>query len=366
MQDRKNFAFASRNQNHSVRPAADADHRQAALTVGELARKLGAALEGDADRELTGAAALDAAGPRDLTFAGAPKLFEKARSSAACIIAPQEYTGSPGQTVLRATEPRVLFAQALRWLYPEAPFRPGVHASAVVLSAVAADQLEIGAHAVIGENCVIGRGSRIGAGVSIGNSVHLGSGCRIYPRVTIYEGTRIGDRVTLHAGAVIGADGFGFALHAGHYEKFPQVGTVEIGDDVEIGANSCIDRAALGVTSIGSGTKIDNQVHIGHNCSIGQHVVIAAQTGLSGGVTVGDFAVIGGQVGIGDKARIESHAVLGSGSGVLTSKIVRAGQVMWGTPARPLREYLRQLAHASKAHEELEALRREIAALKKG
>ncbi|HYK61356.1 MAG TPA: DapH/DapD/GlmU-related protein, partial [Bryobacteraceae bacterium] len=144
------------------------------------------------------------------------------------------------------------------------------------------------------------------------------------------------------------ADGFGFVLAGGAYEKFPQIGRVEIGDRVEIGANSCVDRAALGVTSIGEGTKLDNMVHVGHNCRIGRHVVIAAQTGFSGGVVVEDYAVIGGQVGIGDKARIESGAVLGSGSGVLTSKIVRGGQVMWGTPARPLKEHLAQLAALSR------------------
>jgi UDP-3-O-[3-hydroxymyristoyl] glucosamine N-acyltransferase len=137
-------------------------------------------------------------------------------------------------------------------------------------------------------------------------------------------------------------------MSEGTYQKFPQVGRVMIGDQVEIGANSCVDRAALGVTSIGEGSKLDNLVHIAHNCRIGRHVVIAAQTGLSGGVVVEDYAVIGGQVGIGDKAHIESGAVLGSGSGVLTSKIVRAGQVMWGTPARPLKEYLSQLAVLSR------------------
>src|SRR5262249_36222161 len=162
--------------------------------------------------------------------------------------------------------------------------------------------------------------------------------------VSIYRDVTIGDDVVLHSGCVIGADGFGFVFHNGAYEKFPQVGRVEIGNRVEIGANCCIDRAALGVTSIGDGTKLDNMVHVGHNCKIGRHVVVAAQTGFSGGVTVGDYAVIGGQVGIGDKARIESRAILGSGSGVLTSKIVHAGEVMWGTPARPLKEHLKQLA----------------------
>ena len=150
----------------------------------------------------------------------------------------------------------------------------------------------------------------------------------------------MGHRAVLHTGCVIGADGFGFVFEGGRYEKFPQVGTVEWGDDVEVGANSCVDRGALGATRIGEGTKLDNLVHIGHNCRIGRHVVIAAQTGLSGGVEVGDYAVIGGQVGIGDKARIEPGAVLGSGCGVLTSKIVRAGEPVWGTPARPLKQYL--------------------------
>jgi UDP-3-O-[3-hydroxymyristoyl] glucosamine N-acyltransferase len=171
----------------------------------------------------------------------------------------------------------------------------------------------------------------------------------------------VGARAILHSGCVLGADGFGFALHDGKYQKFPQVGNVVLGEDVEIGANSCVDRAALGVTLIGDGTKLDNMVHIGHNCRIGRHVVIAAQTGLSGGVVVEDYAVIGGQVGIGDKARIESRAVLGSGCGILTSKIVRGGQVVWGTPARPLKEHLQQLASLAK----LPSLREEVAGLKR-
>jgi UDP-3-O-[3-hydroxymyristoyl] glucosamine N-acyltransferase len=188
----------------------------------------------------------------------------------------------------------------------------------------------------------------IGAGCVLGDYVHIGSGSVLHPRVTLYSEVTLGQRVILHSGCVIGADGFGFVFAGGVYEKFPQVGRVEIGDDVEVGANSAIDRAALGVTVIGDGTKLDNLVHIAHNCRIGKHVVIAAQTGLSGGVVVEDYAVIGGQVGIGDKAVIQSRAVLGSGSGVLTSKIVRGGQVVWGTPARPLKEHLAQLAALSR------------------
>jgi UDP-3-O-[3-hydroxymyristoyl] glucosamine N-acyltransferase len=189
--------------------------------------------------------------------------------------------------------------------------------------------------------------------------VHLGSACLLHSNVTIYDNAAIGDRAILHSGCVIGADGFGFVRNGDHYEKFPQIGRVEIGDDVEIGANSCIDRAALGVTVIADGVKLDNLVHIGHNCRIGRHVVIAAQTGLSGGVVVEDYAVIGGQVGIGDKARIETGAVLGSGCGILTSKIVRRGQVVWGTPARPLKEHLEQLANLAR----LGSVRQQVAKL---
>src|SRR5439155_2247544 len=170
-----------------------------------------------------------------------------------------------------------------------------------------------------------------------------------------------GRGTVLHSGAVIGADGFGYVMERERWHKFPQVGRVEIGSFVEIGANSCVDRAALGVTEIGEGTKIDNMVHVGHNCRIGRHVVVAAQTGFSGGVVVEDYAVIGGQVGIGDKARIESGAVLGSGCGILTSKIVRKGQVVWGTPARPLKEHLEQLANLARLPE----LRKELDELKR-
>jgi UDP-3-O-[3-hydroxymyristoyl] glucosamine N-acyltransferase len=226
---------------------------------------------------------------------------------------------------------------------------PGVHPTAIIgRGAVIGEGVSIGAAATIGQNVNIGAHSVIGVGSVIGDGVRIGAHCTIHPRVTIYPEVVLGDEVVLHSGCVIGADGFGFVLQGGAYEKFPQIGRVELGNRVEIGANSCVDRAALGVTSIGEGTKIDNLVHIGHNCRIGRHVVIAAQTGFSGGVEVGDYAVIGGQVGIGDKARIESRAILGSGSGVLTSKVVRAGQVMWGTPARPLKDCLEQMAVLSR------------------
>lgn len=319
------------------------------MTAGELAGILGLELRGDAARGITGAASLEAATPGDVVFAGAPKFFAAAQgSNAGCVIALPAYDAGTSQTFLVSPAPRAHFAHALRVLYPAPPLTPGIHASAVVDATAMVDvTAEIGPHVVIAAGVRVGANVRIEAGCSIGINAVIGDGSSLAPRVTIYHGVRIGQRCRVHAGAVIGADGFGFEFQAGRFEKVPQVGIVVVGDDVEIGANTCIDRAALGVTEIGDGTKLDNMVHIAHNCRIGKHVVIAAQTGFAGGVTVGDYAVVGGQVGVGDKARIESRAVIGSGAGILTSKIVRAGEPVWGTPARPLRQYLAQLAQLS-------------------
>jgi UDP-3-O-[3-hydroxymyristoyl] glucosamine N-acyltransferase len=319
-------------------------------TAGELAARLELSLRGDASRRVSGAAVLEDAGPEHLAFAGGPKFFEAgARSRAGCIIAPPEYKGVIGQTIVESPQPRAHFAQALALLYPVPRVTPGIHATVVIEAGAQIDPAAvIGPFVTIGPNVRIGARTQIGAGSSVGAGVRIGEDCLLHPRVSIGERVAIGSDCVIHSGAVIGADGFGFELSGGAYQKVPQVGTVEIGDGVEIGANTCIDRATLGATVVGDGTKLDNMVHIGHNCSIGKHVVIAAQTGLAGGVTIGDFAVIGGQVGMGDKVRIEPRAIIGSGAGILTSKIVRAGEPVWGTPARPLRQYLAQLAVLSR------------------
>jgi UDP-3-O-[3-hydroxymyristoyl] glucosamine N-acyltransferase len=254
----------------------------------------------------------------------------------------------------------VAFAAAVGILYPKRAVKPGIHTTAYVSPRARVDRsCEVSPFVSVGDNSRVGVRCRIGAGTSIGERVTIGDECVIHSNVTIYGDVEIGRRVVLHSGCVIGADGFGFVLHGGRYEKFPQVGKVVIGDDVEIGANSCVDRAALGTTLIDEGSKLDNMVHVGHNCQIGKHVVIAGQTGISGGVIVEDYAVIGGQVGIGDKARIESKAVIGSGAGILSSKIVRKGEVVWGTPARPLREHLKQLANIGR----IEGLREAVQAV---
>jgi UDP-3-O-[3-hydroxymyristoyl] glucosamine N-acyltransferase len=217
-----------------------------------------------------------------------------------------------------------------------------VHATAVLGPGVCVKEL-----VVVDARAQIAEGTCIGAGCAIGEGVVIGSACEIYPHVTIYPGTTIGDRVIVHAGAVLGSDGFGYVRDpkSGQYEKFPQVGRLVIEDDVEIGANTTIDRGALDETRIRRGSKIDNLVHIGHNCQIGENVVIAAQTGLSGSIVIENGVVLGGQVGIGEHARIEEGVMLGGQGGVLPNKVLRGkGVAFWGTPAQPLREYLKQLA----------------------
>lgn len=315
------------------------------MTVKQMAQDLDAAWEGNGDLEITGVQALEEAGPSELSFVEGRRGERRAAESRAGCLLVRPDSEAGGRTVIRVAQPRHAFAQVVRWFHPARRRAPGVEKSAsVAASARLGEGVSVGAGAVIGEGAVVGDRTVVGPRSVVGEGVTLGDDCLLHAGVTLYPGVRVGHRAVLHTGCVIGADGFGFVFEAGRYQKFPQVGTVEMGDDVEIGANSCVDRGALGATRLGDGTKLDNLVHIGHNCRIGRHVVIAAQTGLSGGVEVGDYAVIGGQVGIGDKARIESGAVLGSGCGVLTSKIVRVGEPVWGTPARPLKQYLERLA----------------------
>ena len=213
------------------------------------------------------------------------------------------------------------------------------------------ENITIGACAVIDDDARIGSGTRIDAGAVIGAGVRIGKDCHIYPRAVLYPGTTLGDRVVVHAGAVLGADGFGYVRDSttGAYTQFPQQGTLVLEDDVEVGANSTIDRGALAETRIRRGVKIDNLVHIGHNCDIGEDVILVALTGISGSSTVGKGAVIAGQVGIGDHAHVGPGVILGGQAGVLSGKTVtneglKPGTVLWGTPARPLKQVLREIA----------------------
>jgi UDP-3-O-[3-hydroxymyristoyl] glucosamine N-acyltransferase len=320
------------------------------MRVKELAAFLQAPFEGDGERHLRKVAALEDAAPEDVSFVTGGNALKRVEASAAgCLLVPSDFDNLHRRTVIRTLHPRAAVARSISKLHPKVDPAPGVHPSAVIGPGVIIEAgVHIGPLVAIGASVRVGAGSSIGAGCVVGDYAVIGRKSTLHPGVTLYRDVTLGEEVVLHAGCVIGSDGFGYVLADGIYENFPQIGRVEIGDRVEIGANSCVDRAALGVTSIGDGTKIDNLVHVGHNCRIGRHVVVAAQTGFSGGVVVEDYAVIGGQVGVGDKARIESRAVVGSGSGVLTSKIIRAGQPVWGTPARPLKDHLEQLAVLSR------------------
>ena len=253
----------------------------------------------------------------------------------------------PQVAVVVAEQPRLWFAQAAHRLRPSLP-PEGIHPAAVVAAnAVLATDVTIGACAVVGSGVRIGARTRVDAGVVLEPGVIVGSDCHLRPRVVVYSGTTLGNRVHIHAGAVLGADGFGYVRdrRTGRYTQFPQQGTLHIEDDVEIGANSTVDRGALAETRIARGTKLDNLVHVGHNCTIGEDVVMASLCGISGSSSIGNGAILAGQVGIGDHVTIGPGVILGGQAGVLSGKTVTTtGTVLWGTPARPLRQYLRELA----------------------
>jgi UDP-3-O-[3-hydroxymyristoyl] glucosamine N-acyltransferase len=316
----------------------------------EIADFVQARLVGDGAVQLTGISSLRSASQGDLVFVEDERNLARAIASlASAVIAPESASAHPNsKPLLLHPQPRLAFARAAQLLCARADRKLGIHPSAIVHSSarLAADVV-IDERTVIGEGVNIGNRTWIGAGGVIGANVILGESCEIYPNVTIYPRVRLGSRVIVHSGAVLGSDGFGYVRdeRTGRYEKFPQIGRLEIDDDVEIGANSTIDRGALDVTHIGRGTKIDNLVHVGHNVQVGEDVVIAAQTGLSGSAVIENNVVMGGQVGIADHVKIEAGAILGAQSGIPSKKIIRGeGVVFWGTPARPLREYLKELA----------------------
>jgi UDP-3-O-[3-hydroxymyristoyl] glucosamine N-acyltransferase len=309
-------------------------------TAKELAEAIGARLEGDGAMEIAGVAAPERAGARDLIYVEAAKHAGRVAASAAMCVVAGEGLSLPGKTVLRSAQPKVAFAKAAAVLLERAPIAAGIHPTAIVAPlARVAEGVSIGPYAVIGEDAHVGAGTQIGAHAVIGAGCWIGENCRIHPRVTLYANVRVGHRVEIHAGAVIGADGFGYAFGEGKYWKFPQAGIVEIGDDVEIGANATIDRGSLDDTCIAEGVKLDNLVHVGHNVQIGAHTVVAAQTGISGSSVLGHHVVVGGQVGIADHCTLEDGAVAGAQAGIPTGKTIRGGQTVWGTPAREIGKF---------------------------
>jgi len=326
----------------------------ATITLSQLAERLGAEFDRSqpglgVDPVITGVSSIPAAQPGRLVFAeeDAALADALASSAAAVLVSSQLARPSGSKPLLRVPQPRLAFARAAVLLRGEPP-APSIHVTAVVAPGVQiAGDVSIGAHASIEEGASIGAGSTIGSGSVIGAGVRIGSHCRIYPRVVIYPGVTLGDRVVIHAGAVLGADGFGYVRDqaSGEYTQFPQQGTLIIEDDVEVGANTTIDRGALEETRIARGAKLDNLIHIGHNVRIGRNVVIAAQTGISGSSAVGDGAILGGQVGMGDHAMIGPGVIVGGQGGILPKKkLLGPGIVFWGTPAKPVRQYLKELA----------------------
>jgi UDP-3-O-[3-hydroxymyristoyl] glucosamine N-acyltransferase len=319
------------------------------LTLRQLAEQLGAEVDRTlADPVITGVSSIPGAGPGRLVFAEEEASYAAALASpAAAVVVSAQIAASRSKPVLLVRQPRLTFARAAVLLRAAAP-PASIHATAVLGPGVqiGAD-VSIGPHAWVDAGAFIGACTMIGGGAVVGAGVRIGSHCRIYPRVVLYPGVTLGDRVVIHAGAVLGADGFGYVRDQanGEYTQFPQQGTLIVEDDVEVGANTTIDRGALEETRIGRGTKLDNLIHIGHNCRIGSNVVIAAQTGISGSSGVGDGAILGGQVGMGDHALIGPGVIVGGQGGILPhKKLLGSGIVFWGTPAKPVRQYLRELA----------------------
>lgn len=330
-------------------------------TLFEIANAVGARLVGDGNIVVGHVASISSASAEDLVFVEDEKYLPAAlQSRAGAVIVPESIaSGSSAKPLIVSHHPKLAFARAARLFQDSSTISqsgPPVHPTAVIHeSARLAPGVIVEERAVIGAGVEVGEHTRIGSACVVADGVCIGRDCRIYPNVTIYPGTTLGDHVIVHAGAVLGSDGFGYVRDrkTGRYEKFPQVGRLVIEEDVEIGANATIDRGALDETRIRRGVKIDNLVHIGHNCDIGEDVVIAAQTGVSGSAVIENGAIVGGQVGIADHVRIGEGVILGAQCGVPSNKVVRGkGMVFWGTPARPIKQYLKQLAQLAKLAKE--------------
>lgn len=341
---------------------------QSVKTVAELAALVGGRVIGDHEVAISRVASLDAAAEGAISFLEDMKLAARAaQSRASCLLVPEgALIAAPCR--IEVKRPKLAFALLAAVLHPPKRRAAAIHPTAIIAASAGVDaSAYIGAYVQVGEGALVGAGTQALAGAFIGDGARVGRECVLHPGVVLYDGAVLGDRVILHAGVVIGADGFGYVRDEAGHHKFPQIGTVVIEDEVEIGAHSCVDRGALGETRIGRGTKIDNLVQIAHNVEIGERVVIASQTGISGSTVIENDAIIGGQVGMGDHARVRAGAIVGSKAGILPGKIIRPGAVVWGIPARPLDEFKRLNAHFGRLPEmraEIERLRRELEELK--
>jgi len=326
------------------------------FTLGRLADALGASLQGDAGRVVSGVAPLDAAGPDQVSFLTERKYLAQAQvSRAGALLVGRDIAGLAGP-LLRVDRPQQALIVLLGLFHPEPIPEPGVHPTACVAGDARVDRsASVGPLAVVEAEAVIGPHTRVGALCFVGRRAVLGEDVRLHPHVVVREDVRIGNRVIVHPGAVLGADGFGYAFDGAAHRKIPQVGGLRIEDDVEIGANTAIDRATLGETVVRRGTKIDNLVQIGHNCDVGEDVILVSQVGIAGSSRVGNRAMLAGQVGVADHVTIGAGAILTAKSGVPND--VPAGEIWSGIPSRPTSEQKRIWAGESQLPELIKRVR---------
>jgi UDP-3-O-[3-hydroxymyristoyl] glucosamine N-acyltransferase len=312
-----------------------------ALKAQELADRLGGTLQDcPPDRVFTEVLPLDEAGPSSVSFLANPKYEAKARDSKAGLVLVDPQAKLKGQPLLVLMNPRWGFAQLTGWLHPEP--EPAWSTSPIHPSAAMAPDARIAPGVTLGANTVIGARCVLHPGVHIGDDCVLGEDCELFSGVVLYRKTRLGARVRIHANSVLGSDGYGYELVNGRHEKVPQVGWVEVEDDVEIGACTTVDRGALGPTRIGAGTKVDNLVQIAHNVHIGQHCLIISQTGISGSTSMGDYVTLAGKVGVVGHIHIGSRSIVGGNS--VVAKSLPEGSFVTGYPARPHREWMESQA----------------------
>jgi UDP-3-O-[3-hydroxymyristoyl] glucosamine N-acyltransferase len=312
------------------------------FTTAQLAQELGAELVGDGSLPITGFAPADRAQAGHLTFAENEEYFAKAEQGGASAILVGSNAASTKKTLLRVKNARVAFAKVLPLFFPESQPPTGVHATAAVAKSAQVDpSVHIGPHCVVGERVKIGARSVLLGGNHVGDDAVIGEDTRLFPNVVVYARSLIGHRVRIHSGAVIGSDGYGYVFDAGQHRKVLQIGNVIIHDDVEIGANTCIDRGALGSTVIGRGTKIDNLVQVAHNVVVGEGCLLVAQVGIAGSSKLGNFVTLAGQVGVAGHLKIGDQVTVAAQAGVMDN--IPDGENWFGMPACSVIQAKRQL-----------------------